>query len=450
MDRRTFTAAGAAALGGLAMPRTIAAAGPRTEGADRVLSALTSLRGTLDRLSADQRSPEAVAEDEKFWAEARSQFVLRDDVLNLDHGWTNPTTKASLELVREGARVLEELPAEELPRMWFEISNTAVREALAEAVGVPPAELALVRNATEGMNTVILGLPMRAGDEIVFSAHDYYAMLDALDQRAARDGVVLKMVHPPVPAPSMDAIAALYEAQIGPRTKLVLLTNPSNLTGQMLPVQRIAAAAHRFGAEVVVDGAQSLGLMGGSVRDLDCDYYAASAHKWLSTPVGMGVLWMRPEHVAKVWPIVPPGLATTGMERFELIGTSPSYVEPSSLPALSLHRTLRPDRKAARLRYLQQHLRRSITAALPAVRFYTIDDAAMAGALLHMELPGVDMEPVQKKLREEHQILTQAMGEPGRAPEIRSLRISPNVYTTPTELDRFVTALVSVLRASGS
>jgi selenocysteine lyase/cysteine desulfurase len=316
-----------------------------------------------------------------------------------------------------------------------------VRTALADALGVPPAEVAVVRNATEALNTVLLGLPLKAGDEIVCSAHDYFAMLDALEQRRARDGVVLRMIRPPVPAPSYEALAALYEAAIGPRTRLVLVTHVSNLTGQMFPVQRIAAAAHRVGAEVVVDGAQSLGVQSDTVPALDCDYYGASAHKWIGTPVGLGVLWMRSAHVAKIWPLVPPPPDVTGMQRFEWIGTTPAYLQPAALPALALHRSLGAARKAARLRYLSSHLRQRLSVALPNLRFYTLAEPAMSIGITTIELPGVASNSLEKRLRGRHQILTQAMDDNKRAPEIRGLRITPNVYTTPAELDRLVAAL---------
>ncbi|HEX8385633.1 MAG TPA: aminotransferase class V-fold PLP-dependent enzyme [Rubricoccaceae bacterium] len=388
-------------------------------------------------------SPARLADDEAFWAEVRLAFDLDPDVVNLDHGWTNPAPRAAVDALVQGAHRLEALPAERLLSFWEETTTTAVRQALAEAMGVPGDEVALVRNATEALDTVLLGLPLRAGDEVVCSAHDYYAMLDALEQRRARDGVVLRVVRPPVPAPSLDALAGLYEEAIGPKTRLVLLTHPSNLTGQMLPVRRIAEAAHRVGAEVVVDGAQSLGLSEGPVASLGCDYYGASAHKWLGAPVGMGVLWMRPEHAAKVWPLVPSPSWTTGMARFEWIGTGPEYVGPSVLPALALHRTLGADRKAARLRYLTTYWRTRVAAAIPGALFYTADDEAMSCGLCTVELPGRDPEAVQQHLRTHGGLLVQAMGRSERAPEIRGVRVSPNVYTTPAELDRLVAALVA-------
>jgi isopenicillin-N epimerase len=438
INRRHFAIRTAGTLGALAISPASALA--------EQLNATVALSSRLDRELTEQgdaAAPELMAENEKFWAQVRGAYSLNPNVVNLDHGWTNPTTRAAVDELVRGARQLEALPAEELGRLFFGSSSTGVRSALTEVMDVPSAQIALVRNATEALNTVLLGLPLKAGDEIVCSAHDYFAMLDALEQRRARDGIVLRMIRPPIPAPSLGALTELYEAAIGPRTRLVLVTHASNLTGQLFPVQRIAGAAHRVGAEVVVDGAQSIGVQGDPVSALDCDYYGASAHKWLGTPVGLGVLWMRPAHVPKIWPIVPPPPDVTGMRRFEWIGTAPGYLEPAALPALALHRSLGAARKGARLRYLSSYLRKRVTVALPNARFYTTAEPSMSIGIITIELPGVLSDDLQKRLRERHQILTQSMSGNKRAPEIRGLRITPNVYTTPAELDR----LVALLRA---
>lgn len=438
-DRRHFLARAAGALGAFTFaPRAAIAAPHAAPHVARLAAVDEALRTRADV------APERLAEDEPFWATVRAMYDLEPRVLNLDHGWTNPAPRAALDALTQGARTLESLPAEHLPEMWEKVTSTTVRATLAEAMGVPSGEIALVRNATEALDTVLLGLPMKAGDEVVCSPHDYYAMLDALEQRRARDGIVLRMVDLPVPAPSMDALAALYEAAIGPRTRLVLLTHPSNLTGQLLPVVRIAAAAHRAGAEVVVDGAQSLGLLEQPVTSLDCDYYGASAHKWTGLPVGLGVLWMKPAHVQKVWPLLPPGRVAQGMSRFEWIGTSPEYINPAALPALELHRTLGPARKAARLAYLMAHWRAKAAAALPGARFYAAPEMSLG--LATMELPGHDVAALQQRLRERDGILVQAMTDIRSAPSIRGLRVSPNVYTTPAELDRFVAALAAATK----
>ncbi|MEO7368713.1 MAG: aminotransferase class V-fold PLP-dependent enzyme, partial [Gemmatimonadaceae bacterium] len=254
-DRRNFLKQ-ASAFAGVA---TVAAALPF---AVSDASALDSWFQSQGKLSfADSRPDDIIASDEQYWLRVRSLYDLQPGVSNLDHGWTNPTPRAALNELIKRAKALEALPAEQLPHQWETVSNTRMRAALATAMKVAPTELALVRNATEALNTVLLGFPLSRGDEVVCSSHDYYATLDALEQRRARDGIVLKMVKPPVPAPSMSALESMYAEAIGDRTKLVLLTHPSNFTGQYLPVRRIADRAHLAGAEVVVDGAQSLGLL---------------------------------------------------------------------------------------------------------------------------------------------------------------------------------------------
>jgi isopenicillin-N epimerase len=445
-DRREFLTRSAGTLGALALTPAALAPGALSHRIEAELTLADRLRAELPA-RGERGSPELLADDEAFWARVRKSYHLDPRVTNLDHGWTNPTPSAAVDHLVRGARDLESLPADRLARLWNEVTNTTVRQALAEAMGVPGTEIALVRNATEALDTVLLGVPLSAGDEIVCSAHDYYAMLDAVEQRRARDGVVVRMVRPPVPAPSLDALAAMYEAAIGPRTRLVLLTHPSNLTGQLLPVRRIAEAAHRAGAEVVVDGAQSLGLMKDPVTSLGCDYYGASAHKWLGAPVGTGVLWMKPEHATKVWPLVPSGPAVNGMGRYEWIGTSPEYVGPAVIPALSVHGALGAERKAARLRYLSSYLRARVKAALPDARFYSGDAEQMSCGLTTIELPGTDPDAIQGKLLQQDRILVQAMGGNSRAPEIRGLRVTPNVYTSIAELDRFVAALAAARRA---
>jgi isopenicillin-N epimerase len=385
----------------------------------------------------DSRSDDVVARDEAYWARVRKLYSLQPDVINLDNGWTNPTPEAALAELGRSGRKLEGLPAEHLPGMWEQISTKKLRAALAVAMGVPGDELALVRNATEALNTVLLGYKLKAGDEVVCSRHDYYAMLDALEQRRARDGIVLRIIEAPIPAPSMDAIVALYDQVIGPKTRLVLLTHPSNLTGQMLPARRIADLAHRHGAEVVVDGAQSLGLLSDPVTSLGCDYYGASAHKWLGTPVGLGVLWMRKANVDKVWPLLPPMPDEKGLARFEWIGTAPEYINLAAIPALTLHSELGASRKRARLHHLAGVVRASLASAHPGIRFYANATDGMTLGLTTFEIPGVDSSRFQKEIRKEG-FLVQAMTGIRSDSRIKGIRVSPNVYTPVEHVHRFV------------
>ncbi|MEO7538676.1 MAG: aminotransferase class V-fold PLP-dependent enzyme, partial [Pyrinomonadaceae bacterium] len=331
-SRRNFLSAiGTAAVGASVAPR-LTAGSP--------LSFLESL---------DLRSsPADTAKDEKFWARIRTGFDLPPGILNLDNGYCNPLSRTVMDDLVNTARSIEQLPAKRLETVYEDVTKKFTVPGVARMLGVPAEEIALTRNATEALDTVILGLPMKAGDEIVCSTHDYYAMLDAIEQRRLRDGIVVKMIKPPIPAASLDDLVDLYEKAIGNRTKLVLITHASNLTGQIYPVKQIAAAAHRAGAEVLVDGAQTFALLDYKISDLDCDYYGISLHKWLMAPVGSGVLWMRKEHEPKIWPMVPPPAFVKGMHRFQWSGTYPEFISAAAATAIKFHETLGTGRKEAR------------------------------------------------------------------------------------------------------
>jgi isopenicillin-N epimerase len=378
------------------------------------------------------------------WMELRSEaFDLPEGIVNLDNGWSATPPRVVREAYHRLLREVEALPAKRLAEQYQRVTKPIVRPEVADLLGVPDGQVALLRNATEGLGTVLLGYPLVAGDEVVASAQDYWHMLDMLDERATREGIVLRPALLPIPAPSEDAIVQAYAAAMSNRTRMVLVTHVSNRTGQVFPVRRIAELAHQRGAVVVVDAAQTLGLLEHQVLDLDCDFYAASLHKWLMAPLGTGVLWMRPEHVARVRPRFGGTFGVTTMDKFEAVGTvaEPAFV--AIREALAFHRELGPARKEARIRELARGLRdrlRSIRGA----KFYTIEDTWASCALLTIEIEGRDPVEITKALWEQHQVLAQAQAPKGM-PAIRGIRFSPSIHTTGAELDRAADALADVL-----
>lgn len=387
-------------------------------------------------------------DDEAYWSTVREAFDLPEGIVNLDHGNIGAAPRAAIaDLVRH-AREVEQFPPQRNHALHTDVTRPKLYPFLSSLLGVPEDEIALVRNATEALDTVLLGYPLEPGDEVLCSTHDYYAMLDALEHRRDRDGIVLRMLQPPVPAPSLESLAELYEAAITPRTRLVLLTHPSNLTGQLLPVRRIADAAHRAGALVVVDGAQSFGIVDYSIPDLGCDFYGISLHKWLGAPIGAGALWMRKEQAESVSPLVPAPKSIRGHERFSWSGT---YFEPicaGAVAACALQQSIGAKRKSARLRYLTRSWR-SRVEDIRGVRFYSVPEADASCGLATFEVSGVASERLQAVLWRDHRILVQDMLWGERTPEIRGVRVTPNVYTTPAELERFVAAVHRVVRGGG-
>ena len=432
-SRRKFLAGAAAGLGGL-----VAAPVVRADFSHLLKPLLAEM--------AD-REPDDLATEEKFWVEIRKGFDIPEGILNLDNGYCNPLSREVMNDLAEKMRYVEQLPGKRVETLYDDVTVPHVVGGLARLLGVPSDEIALVRNATEALDTVILGLPMKAGDEILCCSHDYYAMLDAIEQRRKRDAIVVKMLRPPVPA-TTDSLAEMYSQAITPKTKLVLVTHASNMTGQLYPVKRIAAAAHTVGAEVLVDGAQTMALLDHKIPDLDCDYYGASLHKWLMCPVGAGVLWMRKQHVPKVWPLVPPPAAAKGMLKFQWSGTYPEFISAAAAKAIEFYEKLGSARKEARIRYLTNYWRQKVEQ-LEGVKFYTTSAEDSSCGLGIFEWKGIDLGAVQKQLWEKEKILTQFMSDfAGRDKDLKGLRVTPNMYTTTAELDRFVASLRTAVSAA--
>jgi len=383
--------------------------------------------------------------DEEFWGRIRSAFDLPQGIINLDNAAYGPPPREVIDNLISDIRSIEALPSRRLGELYREKTAKVVVPQLAAVLGVPPDEIAIVRNATEALHTVVQGVPLKRGDEVVCSAHDFWTVLDALEQRRARDGITIRRIVPPIPAPSAGELARQYAAAITPRTRLVVVTHASNVTGQLYPVRLIAAAAHRVGAEVLVDAAQTFALLPHTIPDLDCDYYAASLHKWLLAPIGSGVLWMRKPLANKVSPLFPPWPDSVGMFRYMGFGTYPEPLASAAEGAIDFHQKIGAVRKAERLRYLTSYWRRRVEL-LRGVRFYTSSAPEASCGLAVFEIAGLDAGTLQKHLWDTHRIVVRTMQAEARVPEIRGIRVTANVYTSLSDLDRFIAAIERVIQ----
>ncbi len=372
------------------------------------------------------------------WAKLRAEFDFDETSINVDNGWSAVPPKVVTARYDAVTRDVRRLPAYHLNHLMEH--GPEVVAGVAGLLGVPPGEIALVRNSTEGLGTVLFGIPLASGDEIVCSQADYWAVLRMLKAREAA-GAVLRRIDVPVPAPDPKAIVDAYAAAIGPRTKIVLLTHVSNVTGQTLPVRDIAAIAHGHGAVVVVDGAQSLAVLDYRVKDLDCDYYCTSLHKWLMAPLGTGVMWMRPELATALPSRFDAGAGTPGMEKFSEAGQVdlPAFI---AIPeALAFHARIGAAAKEARLRELTSYLRGRLSAAIPNARFFAPPDAWASCAILALAAP--DPQKLADTLWQRDRVLVQAIAYK-YAPAQQGLRFSPSLHTSFDDLDRVAKAVASL------
>lgn len=388
-----------------------------------------------------------LSDDEEFWREIQQAFSVPRGIINLDNGCTCPSPRIVTEAMVRYAWREQEAPCHVAGELWPMIER--VRGDLAGMLGCDSQEVAIVRNATEALDTVLLGLELRRGDEVVTTTHDYWAMLDALEQRSRREGIVVRKIPVPTPPRSLDDLADAFARAITPKTRLVLVSHPVNLTGQLFPIRRISEIAHRAGAEVLVDGAHSFAHLDMKITDLGCDYFGASLHKWLLAPVGTGLLYVKRDKIGKVWPLVPaPAAQRESIKKFEYTGTVSVAPFIAIAEAIAFHRGIGAKRKEDRLRRLTHYWAERV-AGLPKVRMHTSLAPEMSCGLATFEIEGVHPKALTSYLWEKHRILVQAMvddAQPAVQGEFRGVRVTPNVYTMLPELDAFSEVIERVVR----
>jgi selenocysteine lyase/cysteine desulfurase len=347
-----------------------------------------------------------------------------------------------LEAMIRDLRFTNELPVEHMWRV-LEPRVESVRRELAREFGCDVEEMAITRNASEANEIMILGLDLQRGDEAIVTTQNYPRMLTAWEQRARRDGVVVKPVTFRVPS-SDDHVLEQVAAAITPRTRVIELPHITNLTGQVLPIRRIVDLARPRGIEVLVDGAHAFAHFPFTRDQLGCDYYGTSLHKWLLAPVGTGFLYVRRDRIPKLWPLMAaPRSMDTDVRKYEEIGTHPAANHNAVAAAMAFHRAIGAERKAARLRWLRDRWAKPLMAASERVRVLTpLDDPARAGAIGFVSIDGLDPAKLGGWLLSKHRIVT----TPIVFPEFSGVRVTPNVYTTRDEIDVFVEKVLEAMR----
>jgi selenocysteine lyase/cysteine desulfurase len=303
-------------------------------------------------------------------------------------------------------------------------------------------ELAITRNASEGLQICQLGLDLQAGDHVVTTNQDYGRMLDTWDQRVRRDKIAVTKIAFPVPTTNISELTDRITRAITPKTKVIHICHITNLTGQLFPVRDIARMARSRGILTIVDGAHAFAHFPFKVSDLECDFYGCSLHKWLLAPVGTGFLYMRRENIAKVWPLTPAAASKSdNIRKFEEIGTHPAANHNAIAEALAFHQAIGVERKAARLRYLNDRWANKVDK-LPGVKILNSREANQAWGLFNVSLERVESPKAYEFLWSKYRIITAAI----KRDDYQGLRVTPNVYTTLEEVDTFAGAIQDLLK----
>lgn len=377
-----------------------------------------------------------VANDEDFWLKVRGDYAIKPDYINLENGYYCFMPRQTLEHTIEHLRHINYEASYYLRTVQWENKNN-VANKVAEIVGCTGEEIVITRNTTESLDTIIGGIHWNAGDEAVMAEQDYGAMLNHFDYIEKRFGIVNKRVSLPNHPKNDEEIVELYAKAITDKTRLLMVCHMVNITGQVLPIRKITDMAHARGVEVMVDGAHAFSHISFQMKDLDCDYYGASLHKWLSAPLGTGMLYVKKEKIDSVWPLLAErDLEASDIHRLNHTGTHPVHTDLGILDAIAYQNAIGLERKEARLKYLQ-HYWTSKLRGLPGIQINTPVEMHRHGGIGNVGIEGFDPGNLAKTLLDDYRIFTVAINRPG----VRGLRITPNVYTTTAELDSLVHAV---------
>lgn len=406
-------------------------------GASIGMDALAALFDSKKNVSA-----EILAADDAFWKKIRSQYLLKTDYINFENGYYNIIPQPTLEKYIQHIRDINLHGAYYMRTVQVENKNRMAAK-LAELAGCGSDELVITRNATEALDIIIAGQDWKAGDEAVMAIQDYGSMLDMFQQIANRYGVVLKKVSVPNHPKSDEEIVSLYENALTPKTKLMMVSHMINITGHILPIKKICAMAHRKGVKVLVDGAHAFAHIQYKIKDLDCDYYGTSLHKWLSVPLGSGFLYVKKENVATVWPLIGDGNGDlSNILRLNHTGTHPPATDLAIEDAIDFYNTMGAEKKEARMRYLQQYWT-SRVKDFPNIMVNTPTENNRSCGIANVGIKGITPSVLEKRLLKEHKIYTVAIDYAN----VQGCRITPNVFTSIEDLDVFVGALKKMATA---
>ncbi len=393
------------------------------------------------------QTPAAVAQDEAYWGLVQQQFDIDRSIINLNTGNHCSHPRVVAEAVRRYLAFQNQAPGHYQAQLLA--NRETVRRGLAAEFGCDPEELAVTRNASESLQILQNGIDLEAGDEVITTDQDYPRMLTTWDQRERRDKITVTRLPFTVPT-TFDDLYSMVERAITPRTKVLHFCHITNLTGQLFPVQRICRMARARGITTIVDGAHAGAQFPFNLHELECDGYGVSLHKWLLAPFGTGILFVRRDQIPRFWPLQAARASDDNdIRKFEEIGTQPAALKSAIADALAFHRAIGAERKAARLYYLTMRWANRLRTQ-PRFQMLSSFKPGETWGLATVGIEGLPPSKITSYLWDEHRILVAGISSgafPGPQFEYQGVRVTPNVYTSIDEVDRFADAMERLARA---
>ncbi|MFK7773447.1 MAG: aminotransferase class V-fold PLP-dependent enzyme [Saprospiraceae bacterium] len=382
-----------------------------------------------------------LASNEEFWYQVKKAYTVSTNMVNLNNGGVSPSPKVVQDAVERYNQLSNEAPSYYMWRV-LDRNREGLRTKLANLAGVSSDEIAINRNASEALETVIFGLRLKRGDEVVLTKQDYPNVINAWKQRALREGVVLKFISFDFPIENKKEIVQKFEDAFTSKTKVVNITHMINWIGQILPVNEIAAVARKKNIEIIVDGAHTFAHLDFKISDLDCDYFGTSLHKWLCAPIGSGMLYVKKNKIKNLFPLFAGEEPEGGnIRKFESLGTRSFAIEQAIGQAIDFHYWIGGERKQKRLHYLKNYWMEKIMN-LPKVKIHTSLKLEYGCAIGLFSIDGKTPAEVSNFLFRDYQIHTIGINWEN----IHGVRVAPNVYSTTKDLDRLVKGIEDLVK----
>lgn len=380
--------------------------------------------------------------NDDYWATIQDAYTAsKSEIIILNNGGVSPSPIVVQQALEKYNKQAAQGPSYYMWRI-MDKGREPLRQRLATLGGCDPEEVAINRNATEALNTVIFGLPLQKGDEVIGTKFDYPNMMNAWRQRQLRDGIVYKQLSFEFPIENDEQIVKAYEDAITPQTKIIHITHIINWIGQIMPVKKISQMAHKKGIEVIVDGAHSFGLLDFKIPDLECDYFGTSLHKFLSAPVGSGMMWIKKDKIAKIWPLVCNHEPTSAdIRKFETLGTRSFCIEQAIGEAINFQEGIGTKRKQERIHYLKKYWAER-AKEIPGVKIHTSLKPEYSCAIAGVSVEGLKPTELDSKLFNDFKIHTVGVSYES----VQCVRVTPHVYTKISDLDKLVGALEKIAK----
>lgn len=394
------------------------------------------LRSQRQSFSSDTDYTSSMVTDEAFWYRIKTMFATSPGLLNLNNGGVSPQPVIVQEAMERYSRMSNEAPSYYMWRI-LDQGREPLRHRLASLSGVSAEEISICRNSSEALETIIFGLRLERGDEVVLSRLDYPNMIHAWKQREHRDGIILKWVDLDLPAMSDEAVVRAFDEQITKGVKIVHITHMINWNGHLLPSKAIADKAHAKGAQVIVDAAHSFAHVQFSIPELGADYLGTSLHKWLCAPFGTGMLYVKKELIAPLYPLLAHSdPESSDIRKFESLGTRSFAIEQAIGQAIDFHLSIGPALKQARLQHLKEYWINAVKDE-PGIHIHTDTHPSRSCALSVVSMEGKTPGELSEALQNQFKIHTTAID----FHNVHGVRVTPHVYTVKADLDRLIDAL---------